>query len=387
MNTKSGGANVVQIALIFVCFAASLTLIIVLIAVSTRSVEGYGGAVSTRSVEGYGGAVSIQKSELFSNELLGVVAQSGMTLHVPTVRQAAINPNVTRIIANKINVADMVVEPKHIEKANKYHDTFNKHKDERHGILRKLYDELGKPKTVDNWVRSCELAGINVRKKTITFSLDRESYDKTVAMGFKTVLISNDKYEEAGGSVEFGDDNFSATMFYKNAFIYDLLSIVPENNYVLFQDSDLIWFRDPTEYLENNPEDLQIMYDGENPLFKELYANTGFIFLRNNQITRSVMETALGNTAYILSVRGHQKIFNRILAHYAYHNVLSLKVLPELTFVNGHLLSNTTGKLSDKLKSNWKSEAYVMHYSWTGNINDKFKKLNNLGLNYIKDKQ
>jgi len=369
-----GRSRIMQNVLIFLCFASFLTLLIVLI------------------------VVSVQKSELFGNELLGVVAQSGMKLEAE-VRPAAINPNVTRMITDKINVSDMTVEPKHVEKANKYHDTFNSHKDERLGILRKLYEELGNPKTVvtmfyckrffilfDNWVRSCELAGINVRKKTITFSLDQESYDKTVAMGFKSVLISNDKYEDAGGSVAFGDDSFSATMFYKNAFIYDLLSTVPENNYVLFQDSDLIWFRDPTEYLENNPEDLQIMYDGANHLYKELYANTGFIFLRNNKITRSVMETALGNTAYILSVRGHQKIFNRILAHYAYHNVLSLKVLPELTFVNGHLISNTTGKLSEKLNSNWKSEAYVMHYSWTGNINDKFKKLDRLGLNHIKDK-
>lgn len=367
-----------KIILICVCIACFLTLIIFLI------------------------VVSVQKSELFANnqvgELLGVVAESAMKLEGDN-RPMAINPNVNRIITKELSTNDMKIEPIHIEKANKYHDTFNKYKEERLDILRKLYIHLGSPKTVvtmfyckkffiffQNWVRSCEIANINVRDKTITFSLDQESYDKTIQMGFKSILISNDKYERSGGSVQFGDDNFSTTMFYKNAFIYDLLEIVPENNYVLFQDSDLIWFRDPIEYLQSQPEDIQIMYDGPNHYFKELYANTGFIFLRNNNITKSVMETALRNTAHILYARGHQKIFNRILSHYAYHNVLSLKVLPEVTFVNGHLLNNTTGKLSNKLGDNWKSNAYVMHYSWTGNIEDKFKKLDILGLNYIHEK-
>lgn len=367
-----------KIILICVCIACFLALIIFLI------------------------VVSVQKSELFMNnqagELLGVVAESAMKLE-GDIRPMAINPNVNRIITKDLSASDIKIDPIHIERANKYHNTFDSHKEERLGTLRKLYSELGSPKTVvtmfyckkffiffQNWVRSCEVANINVRDKTITFSLDQESYDKTVQMGFKSILISNDKYERSGGSVEFGDDNFSTTMFYKNAFIYDLLEIVPENNYVLFQDSDLVWFRDPIEYLQKQPEDIQIMYDGPNYHYKELYANTGFIFLRNNKITKSVIETALRNTAYILSVRGHQKIFNRILSHYAYHNVLSLKVLPEVTFVNGHLLNNKTGKLSNKLGDNWKSNAYVMHYSWTVNIEEKFKKLDTLGINYIHGK-
>ncbi len=349
--------------------------------------------------------VSVKKSDYFTQELLGIVSPSGMKLTSKTL-PSSINPNITKMVTDKLSVSDMNIEPKHIEKANKYHDTFFKHSKERLAILRKLYEELGRPKTVvtmfyckrffiffENWVRSCEIANIPVREKTITFSLDSEAYEKTLALGFKSILISSEKkllgrpkqssYEEEGESKQFGDDNFSATMYYKNAFIYDLLSIVPENNYVLFQDSDLIWFKDPTEYLENSPEDIQIMYDGENYRFKELYANTGFIFFRNNQITKSVMETALGNTAYIFSSHGHQKIFNRILQHYAYHNILFLRVLPEQTFVNGHLLNNTSGRLSEKLKSDWKSHAYVMHYSWTGNIQDKFKKLDVLGLRFV----
>lgn len=353
-------------------------------------------------VLGYLIGASIYKNNTYGilkekfKELKGKISPSANKLEgKPTSK--SVNPNVRHMIADRLLLDDFKVEDKHIEKANKYHDTFSKYHDERLGSLGKAYSELGKPKTVvtmfyckkffvffENWVLGCEKNKIgDVRKFTITFSLDKESYQKTLDMGFKTILISPEKYEQAGDSQQFGDGKFAGTMFYKNAFIYDFLTILPLGNSILFQDSDLIWFRNPIPYLEKQPEDILIMYDGPNYHFNGLYANTGFIFLRNNNNTRSFMETTMYNTAYIFAIGGHQKAFNRILEHYYHHNILSTKVLDELDFANGHLLDNTSGKLSNKLKSNWKSNAYVMHYSWTGNIQDKFKKLERLGLKYV----
>ena len=111
-------------------------------------------------------------------------------------------------------------------------------------------------------------------------------------MGFKSFLLDPNKYEKGGGSKQYGDKGFASAMFYKNALMYDMLRVIPKNNFLLFQDSDLIWFRDPLGYLEKSPYDIQIMYDGPNYNYRNLYGNSGFIFIKNNEVTQSVFETA-----------------------------------------------------------------------------------------------
>ena len=343
-------------------------------------------------------------SENFSNliELRRKVPSSARKLRAkPIVLDNSFNPNVDKIIAKDISMASET-EPAEFffELSERFHKGFNENEIERRNILRKLYSELNEPETVimlffckkyfkffKNWVISCEKAGIKVRDKTIAFALDSEAQKKSEDYGFKTFLI-DEKYEKAGGAKKFGDREFAATMFYKNALIYDMLQIIPNNKFLLFQDSDLIWFRNPLPYLQNKAKqyqyDIQMMYDGPNKNYKNVYANSGFIFITSNDYSKALFETALRNSAYRFSGGSHQRPLEKIFEHYMLHNILHLKILDEKLFLNGHLFK-LNGSVDKKLGDNWKEDAFCWHFSWAVDEEEKFKKLDMYGLNYIKD--
>jgi len=169
-------------------------------------------------------------------------------------------------------------------------------------------------------------------------------------------------------------------MLYKNAIISDSLKLGAS---VLFQDVDMIWFRDPHEYL-GAPVliyDMQIMYDGPNPAYRSLHGNTGFVYVRPTESSQALFETALRNSASILAAGGHQYPFARILNFFVDHDLLKLHVVPEALFLNGHL-SNLHRGVSPRA-GNWKRDGVVLHYSWTGTREEKYEKLAEFGLNYL----
>ena len=152
---------------------------------------------------------------------------------------------------------------------------------------------------------------------------------------------------------------------------------------VLFQDVDLIWFKNPLEYFVKSRQnhDIQIMYDGPNGLYKPLFANSGFIYVNPSEVNLALFETALRNSASILATGSHQFPLNRILNCFVEHNLLKLNILPQNLFLNGHLFSLSSGLSSDA--KNWKEDGIVFHYSWTGTKEEKFQKLEKFGMNYI----
>jgi hypothetical protein len=286
------------------------------------------------------------------------------------------NPNIRGFVRKgEIELRDFSMNDELMEEANEFHQRYEAGDSQRKAAILAAYEALGKPMVVvtmfycnkfarlfENWLESCK--DINVRKYTIAFCLDKEAYDRTRELGIQAILepkMSGD-YRGFGGA--YGK-SFGQAMFYKNAFVYDLLRYLPCD--VLFQDTDLVWFKDPLPYLSELKSDIAIMYDGPNPHFKNIYANTGFFYLKNNERTQALMETALGNTAYIFSYGGHQKPFDRILDSFDRHGVLKLEILPENLFANGHLKKVPNG-------------AYVYHYSWTANMDEKLRKLEKMNL-------
>jgi hypothetical protein len=308
------------------------------------------------------------------------------------------NPNVNRFIAKEVYLDRKEPSPEVYAHTERFHKAFMDNEAERHSELTKLYNELGNPEVViilffckkyfkffKNWVLSCEKAGIKVRDKVITFALDQEAKQLANDYGFKSFVLDQ-RYEKAGNSSKFGDREFAATMFYKNALIYDMLRIIPDNKYLLFQDSDLIWFNDPIPYLtkesKTNGYDMQIMYDGPNYNYKNIYANSGFIFLKSNDVTRALFETALRNSAFIFSGGSHQRPLEKIFEHFVLHNMLDMRVLDEYKFLNGHLFK-TTGGIDKNVPKDWKNSSYVWHYSWTLGGEEKLEKLDKYELNFV----
>ncbi len=276
--------------------------------------------------------------------------------------------------------------------AESFHKLFRAHTNERREALETIYDDLGRPKNLlimmfcrnflpffENWLFSCEKYGISFHKNLIVFCLDGDAARRAAELGVKYYFFDPEHYAPAGKSESFGDEWFRNTILYKNAVISEALTLGAS---VLFQDTDLIWFKDPFMYLEESQEhyDIQIMYDGPNPNGKPIYGNTGFIYLQSNDITKALFETALRNSAAILKAGQQQFIFLKILNFFLSHKLIRLHVLPEHMFLNGHLFSLRNGVLG--AARNWKEEGIVMHYSWTENRNEKLLKLTKFGLNF-----
>jgi rhamnogalacturonan II specific xylosyltransferase len=325
-------------------------------------------------------------------ELQHCVSNSALQLRADTAYLSdTLNPHVNRIISKQINFGTPMPETELVEIAEAYHLLYEQTRAERFEWLNDSLEEMGRPESVvamifcsayypffENWLASCSNHNIKIKNRTVCFALDHEAYKKATAQGIKAYFLNPDLYGDAGDAGSFADKRFGRTMFYKNAVVRDLLELGVN---VLFQDVDLIWLRDPFDYLHlNNSSDITFMYDGANPIHQPLYANSGFFFARVNDACKALFDTALGNTASIFRSGSHQKPLNRILGHFVLHNVLKLKILPESLFLNGHLFNSERGIKPEAV--DWRGKGCVVHYSWSVNRVQKLEKMNQFGFSY-----
>ena len=227
-----------------------------------------------------------------------------------------------------------------------------------------------------NWIKSCDMNGIEVRSWTLIVALDATTAECFEAQGF-AVYCDEQSYgeqqETAAG--EYGDQAFVRMMFPKNAVVQDLLNLGYD---VLFQDVDIVWKKDPSPLLlraDRKSLDAQFMYDGPNIYYAPLHVNSGFFYLRNTPKSREFWTTVYQNFDKILFLRSQQRVVNIILVGRFFRG-LQLDVLAEKDFANGHLFSieNTDGLPEDP---------YVIHISWTSNLAHKIKKYHLAGLWYL----
>ena len=325
-------------------------------------------------------------------ELLQKVSPAALELRARADQlYKAMNPNINRIIVEGIvDLKSTGADNPATIRAESYHARFFSNSEHRLKELEESYERLNRPddlivmiccgnhfQFLKLWLESCDKNKIPVRDRTLVFTLDEEAESQTKLLGLESYNFDAARYESGGQSENFGDRNFSGAMYYKNAAIYESLKLGAN---LLFQDVDLIWLRNPLPYLsENNLKfDIQIMFDGPNPWHSPYYANSGFIYIRNCNASKAVFETALLNTSNIFECGGQQSPLNRIFHHFVVHNVLSLKILPETLFLNGHLFNLETG-VNDNA-GDWRSDGLVVHYSWTGNCEEKIKKLEKFDL-------
>ncbi|MFT5112672.1 MAG: hypothetical protein ACI8P9_001999 [Parasphingorhabdus sp.] len=291
-----------------------------------------------------------------------------------------------------LELVDGTIPEHRIYQAESFHKLFNARTDIRREKLESLYNELGRPENIivmmfcknfaplfENWLFSCEKHGIKPLEKLIVFCLDGVAARRLEELGVKCYFFNPEYYAPAGKSDRFGDEWFANTILYKNAVISEALTLGVS---VLFQDADLIWFKDPFIYLDEcRPHyDMQIMYDGPNRHGRPIYGNTGFIYLQSNDVTKALFETALRNSSSILRAGQHQFVFMKIVNFFLCHKLIRLHILPEHMFLNGHLFNLEHGVQA--AARNWKEEGIVLHYSWTGTRLEKLQKLNKFRLNY-----
>jgi Nucleotide-diphospho-sugar transferase len=92
---------------------------------------------------------------------------------------------------------------------------------------------------------------------------------------------------------------------------------------VLFQDVDVVWYKNPLEFFQDNSTsmydfDIYFQDDGSRGLFYAPYsANTGVYYIRSNDKTRYFFNSLLLSGDLVVSTHSHQIALVSLLTEHA----------------------------------------------------------------------
>jgi hypothetical protein len=239
-----------------------------------------------------------------------------------------------------------------------------------------------------NFVCSAESRGFGdlVREKVLLFATDEGMLEIAQGLGIKAFynekIFEKMPEKEAG---RYGDKLFTQMMYAKvvsvqliNALGYD----------VLFQDVDLVWYKNPLPFFhdKSNPLhefDMFFQDDGARSLRYAPYsANTGFYYVRNNLKTKFLFRSLLYLGEMVLSMTSHQQALAALLDEHSSLTGLRVKTLSGVDFPGGYHYHRK--KEIDFMKDivTGKHVPFLMHMSWTTNKDNKLLFLKQMGLWY-----
>ena len=242
----------------------------------------------------------------------------------------------------------------------------------------------GQSELLMNFVCNAKAKGLDV-SNVLVFPTDQETMDLAEGLGLTT--FHDEKNFGAlpkGEAKRYGDLTFTAMMFAKvvcvqliNHLGYDLL----------FQDVDVVWYKNPLEYFHNKENEFYNfdMYYQDDGAHTQRYApysaNSGFYYVRNTPETRYFFVSLLYAGDIIITSKSHQQALIQIMTEHASQFGLKVKVLKrEMEEFPGGWHYH-----SRKMKNYMKGIAggdivpYIFHMSWTTNKDNKIKYFQQMG--------
>jgi hypothetical protein len=161
---------------------------------------------------------------------------------------------------------------------------------------------------------------------------------------------------------------------------------------LLFQDVDMVWYKNPLEYFhdENNQFrefDMYFQDDGaRSSRYAPLSANSGFYYVRNNARTRYLFTSLLYGGDMILQTKSHQAALVQLLNEHISYFGLKVKVLNRDMdeFPGGwHYHKKNKSFMMSVVKE--EVSPIIFHMSWTKNKDNKVKYFQQMGQWYVND--
>ena len=250
-------------------------------------------------------------------------------------------------------------------------------------------------------------------KNILVFSTDLQTHELVQSLGltsFYSPTVFGDTPKEA--ATEYGDAVYSIIM---GAKVYCVQLISQLGYDLLFQDVDMVWYKDPVPWFHRETPDetnnnfavkewdMVFQDDGARTLFFSPYsANTGFYFVRNNRKTQYFFNQLLLSGDLVKALSSHQSALITQLAEFASLYGLKIKSWNRFSaeFPGGHnfhqqkdfmkklILSknSTDGRGLINNDKNSDIDPYIFHMSWTKNKEMKLKFFEQLGEWYLMDK-
>mmetsp|Transcript_10463 Transcript_10463/g.22153 ORF Transcript_10463/g.22153 Transcript_10463/m.22153 type:complete len:643 (-) Transcript_10463:260-2188(-) len=243
-----------------------------------------------------------------------------------------------------------------------------------------------------NFICSAQARGFGdvVKEKVLVFATDQGVLDIAHGLGLRAFYDEKifEKMPEKEAS-RYGDQAFTQMMYAKVVTV-QLINRLGHD--VLFQDVDLVWYKNPLPFFHDrtNPLhnfDILFQDDGARSLRYAPYsANTGFYYVRNNDKTKFLFRSLLFLGDMVLSMTSHQQALGALLDEHSSLTGLRVKTLSGVDFPGGYHYhrKKEIGFLKDIAQG--KHVPYLMHMSWTTNKKNKLLFLQQMGLWYTEAK-
>ena len=160
---------------------------------------------------------------------------------------------------------------------------------------------------------------------------------------------------------------------------------------LLFQDVDIVWYKNPLEYFHDKSNDLYdfdiyFQDDGSRSIrFAPSSANSGFYYVRNNRRTRYMFTSLLYSGDLILQSHSHQQALIQVMTEHASQFGLRAKVLDRdmQTFPCGWHYHRRPGLMKKIVKGEVVPE--IFHMSFTENKDNKMRYFQQMGKWHVKN--
>ena len=257
-----------------------------------------------------------------------VIKQSTLKNHVQYVTSAGFFDHVANQNGRNLFRSKLFPMLSHFHQLKTYlSDTLRAHGLFPGSALIVMVVNAGEIDILANFLCSCEANALTwVRKNVVIFTPSVDVIPVLRSFGLLGIHHPQSfAYANDGANQDYLDKTFIDLMWYKSFSVWLLLQM---GYHVLFQDVDIVWFRDPFPYFErlhnkyqslntksNDPSfprlpDAVLSDDGQRSLrYTPFYANSGFYFFRSNAIMISIAWMIV--TAFdLLHISGsHQNVF------------------------------------------------------------------------------
>ena len=161
---------------------------------------------------------------------------------------------------------------------------------------------------------------------------------------------------------------------------------------LLFQDVDVVWYKNPLDYFKNikagdDKFDMYFQDDGAHSMRYAPYsANSGFYFVRSNRKTQYAFTSLLYAGDIIIESDSHQQALVQILVEHASLFGLRVKVLNrnDDEFPGGYHYHRRKDMMKRLLQMDVANRtSYIFHMSWTHNKINKIKFFQQMGEWYL----
>jgi len=276
-------------------------------------------------------------------------------------------------------------------------EAVNKHKKDKatskgmkkSNIVVVLVCNKGQAHLFHNFVCNARAKGLDL-SRIVMFATDTYTANLSKDLGIPAVYdekIFGDMPEDAARS--YGDRTFSQMMMAKVYCVHLVMSLGYD---VLFQDVDVVWQKNPLEYLETQESkewDMIFQDDGSRqPRYQPYSPNTGFYLVRNREVTRYFFNSLVKMGDLIMKQKSHQAALTALMSEFVGWKGMRVKVWPrgENTLFPGGFEYHQRKDYMRKMIAG-EIQPYIFHMSWTQNKDNKQNFYDQMAEWYTKDEK